>query len=118
MMPICTVDRKLSGLSMSFSAVFADELPFVASDAMLLRLDEISAISAIANIPFNRIRPSMMKISSMDYRLFLSCLRFFILACCTFKATNNASRTAMTTIRNIQLVSVSIYVFPILSAKI
>lgn len=42
--PICIVERKLSGLSISFRAVLAEELPLPASEAMLLRLAEISAI--------------------------------------------------------------------------
>ena len=58
--PICTVEKNLSGFSAKASASFADLLPFFASRARFDFLSETSAISDIARIPFDMISAAIM----------------------------------------------------------
>ena len=66
--PICTVDRNLSGSSASFSAAIAPRLPFFASEARRVFLAEINATSDIENTPLRSISPIIIIKSSIRDR--------------------------------------------------
>lgn len=61
--PICSVERNLSGSFASFQAVLADLFPFLASaERRDLRAD-ISATSDIAKTPLSNINPMIIDCS-------------------------------------------------------
>jgi hypothetical protein len=69
-MPICTVDKKVSGLFERSSASFAFLSPLLAWASSLAFRADTKAISAIEKSPFNKKSPSNMRIS---IKIFLLC---------------------------------------------
>ena len=70
-MPICTVERNLSGFPERSRAFCAALLPFLASvDKRDLRA-EIIATSDMENIPFNNIKPIMIRISFIFFSFYI-----------------------------------------------
>jgi len=62
-MPTCTVDRKRVGSSCSFTAIAAEVSPSSARRARRARLAITSAISDMANTPFNTISAARSRTS-------------------------------------------------------
>ena len=66
-MPTWIVDKNLSGWSTSFKAAAASLLPCCASASSLIFLEETTASSDMARMPFSKIKQAMMS-NSMLYQ--------------------------------------------------
>ena len=81
-MPICTVERNLSGLLASANASLALASPFCVCTSNLAFLADNKAISAIEKRPFKIIKPKIIKTSviiySVNAKLCISMIKKFI----------------------------------------
>ena len=91
MIPICTVDKNLSGFPDKSNAFCAALLPFFASVDRRDFRAEIIATSDMENTPFNKIKPIIIKISFISLFCYLMFFLFYTANAMTWMHTMSST---------------------------